>query len=98
MKVGIVGAGQVGSATAYALALRGVATSLLLIDRNQALARAQAEDIAHAVPFASAVRVDAGDYRDLADAGVVVIAAGVAQQPGETRIALLARNAAVSER
>lgn len=95
MKVGIVGAGQVGSATAYALALRGIATSVLLIDRDAALARAQAEDIAHAVPFASAVQVDAGDYRDLAGADVVVIAAGVAQQPGETRIALLVRNAAV---
>ena len=95
MKVGIVGAGQVGSATAYALALRGIATSVVLIDRDAALARAQAEDISHAVPFASTVQVTNGAYTDLVGAGVVVIAAGVAQQPGETRIALLARNAAV---
>ncbi len=59
------------------------------------LARAQAEDIAHAVPFASATLVDAGDWDDLAGSGVVVIAAGVSQQPGETRLALLSRNAAV---
>lgn len=95
MKIGIVGAGQVGSATAFALALRGVATAVVLVDRSEALARAQAEDIAHAVPFASAVQVTSGGYGDLAGAGVVVIAAGVAQQPGETRLALLARNAAV---
>ena len=95
MKIGIIGAGQVGSATAYALALRGFATRVVLVDRNAAMARAQAEDIAHAVPFASAVLVEDGDYRDLAGAGVVVIAAGVAQVPGETRLDLLARNAAV---
>ena len=95
MKIGIVGTGQVGSATAYALALRGTAVELVLLDHDPALARAQAEDIAHAVPFASATRVAAGDYRDLAGAGIVVIAAGVAQAPGETRLALLGRNAAV---
>lgn len=95
MKIGIVGAGMVGSAAAYALALRGTVSHVVLVDRNAALARAQAEDIAHAVPFASATRVEAGDYPDLAGAAVVVIAAGVAQEPGETRIALLGRNAAV---
>ena len=66
MKVGIVGAGQVGSAAAYALALRGAAAAVVLVDRDPALARAQAEDIAHAVPFAAAVQVTSGDYRDLA--------------------------------
>ena len=95
MKVGIVGAGMVGSATAYALALRGTARAIVLVDRDAGLARAQAEDIAHAVPFASATLVDAGDWHDLAGSGVVVIAAGVSQQPGETRLALLSRNAAV---
>ena len=95
MKVGIVGAGQVGSAAAYALALRGAAAAVVLVDRDPALAQAQAEDIAHAVPFSAAVQVTSGDYRDLAGARVVVIAAGVAQVPGETRLALLARNAAV---
>ena len=95
MKIGIVGTGQVGSATAYALALRGTAVELVLLDHDPALARAQAEDIAHAVPFASATRVAAGDYRDLAGAGIVVIAAGVPQAPGESRLALLGRNAAV---
>ncbi len=77
------------------MALTGTATELVLVDHLPALARAQAEDIAHAVPFASATRVAAGGYRDLAGAGIVVIAAGVAQAPGETRLALLGRNAAV---
>jgi L-lactate dehydrogenase len=95
MKVGIVGSGMVGSAAAYALALKGTASRIVLVDQNAALARAQAEDIAHAVPFASSVTVTTGDYGDLQGAGVVILAAGVSQKPGETRLQLLSRNAAV---
>lgn len=95
MKVGIVGAGMVGSAAGFALVLRGGASEVVLVDRNAALAVAQAEDIAHAVPFAHPVRVRAGGYPALAGAGVVILAAGVAQQPGESRLSLLSRNAAV---
>ena len=95
MKIGIVGAGMVGSSAGYALALMGIAHEIVLVDRNEALAVAQAEDISHAVPFMSSTVVRAGDYKDLHGAGVIVIAAGVSQQPGETRLALLERNAEV---
>jgi L-lactate dehydrogenase len=95
MKVGIVGAGMVGSAAGYALALMGTASRIVLVDLNEDLARAQAEDIAHAVPFASSVTVSSGGYEALAGEGVVILAAGVSQKPGETRLELLARNAAV---
>ncbi|MDR3493151.1 MAG: L-lactate dehydrogenase [Ancalomicrobiaceae bacterium] len=95
MKVGIVGAGMVGSTAGYALALSGIASEIVLIDLNSALAIAQAEDIAHAVPFNSASVIRAGSYADLAGAGVVVLAAGVGQRPGETRLQLLGRNAQV---
>src|SRR5690606_12534306 len=60
-----------------------------------ALAIAQAEDISHAVPFVSATQVRAGRYADLHGAGVVILAAGVSQKPGETRLELLGRNAGV---
>jgi L-lactate dehydrogenase len=95
MKVGIVGAGMVGSAAGYALALMGTASRVVLVDLDPDLARAQAEDIAHAVPFASATVVTAGGYDDLKGAAVVILAAGVSQKPGETRLELLSRNAAV---
>lgn len=95
MKIGIVGSGMVGSAAAYAMALRGSASEIVLVDRNADLASAHAQDISHAVPFADPMVVRAGDYADLAGAGIVVISAGVNQQPGETRLALLGRNAAV---
>jgi L-lactate dehydrogenase len=95
MKVGIVGAGMVGSAAGFALILKGIATELVLIDIDTARARAEAEDIAHAVPFAAPAIVRAGGVRDLAGSGVVILACGVSQKPGETRLALLERNAAV---
>ncbi|MBY6049082.1 L-lactate dehydrogenase [Vannielia litorea] len=95
MKLGIVGAGMVGSAAAYACGLLGQARHIVLVDANGALARGQAEDIAHAMPFASACTLEAGGLDALAGADVVIIAAGVAQKPGESRLDLLTRNAEV---
>ena len=95
MKIGIVGCGMVGSASAYALVMRGVGREIVLVDLNRARAEAEANDIFHAVPFANPLTVRAGDYPDLVGARVVVIAGGVAQKPGETRLDLLRRNAEV---
>jgi len=95
MKVGIVGTGMVGSASAFALVMRGIGREIVLVDQNRARAEAEANDIHHAVPFAHPLTVRAGGYADLAECLVVVIAAGVAQRPGETRLQLLERNAAV---
>lgn len=97
MKIGIVGCGHVGSASAYACILRGVGTELILVDKDENLAAAQAEDIAHAAPFAKSMPVSAGSYSALAEAGIVMVAAGVNQKPGESRLDLLKRNAAVFE-
>ena len=95
MKIGIVGCGMVGSSSAFALVMRGVGREIVLVDLNRARAEAEADDIFHAVPFSHPLTVRAGDYSDLAGAKVVVIAAGVAQKPGETRLDLLQRNAGV---
>jgi L-lactate dehydrogenase len=95
MKVGIVGCGLVGSSGAFAIALEGAANDLVLIDLNRDLARAHAEDILHATPFAKHLKVTAGDYANLRDAGIVVLSCGVAQRKEETRLQLLERNVAV---
>jgi L-lactate dehydrogenase len=95
MRIGIVGAGQVGGAAAFAMVMRGVGTEVVLVDRSRELAEAQAQDVLHATPFAHPIRVAAGDHADLAGAGVVVLAAGANQKPGESRLELLGRNAAV---
>jgi len=95
MKIGIVGCGMVGSASAFALVMRGIGREIVLVDLNRSRAEAEASDIRHAVPFANPLSVGVGDYADLAGCRCVVIAAGVAQKPGETRLQLLKRNAAV---
>ncbi len=95
MKVGIIGAGFVGSTAAYAMVLEGTASEIILIDINRKLAAAQAEDILHATPWSHSVRVAAGDYPDLQGAAVVILTCGVSQKEGETRLDLMGRNAKV---
>lgn len=95
MKVGVVGSGLVGATAAYALVMRGVGREIVLVDKNADRAAAEADDIRHAVPFAHALEVRAGGYPDLAGCRAVVLCAGVGQKPGETRLQLLRRNAAV---
>jgi L-lactate dehydrogenase len=95
MKAGIVGCGFVGSTAAYTLVLKGLVNELVLIDINAKMAQAHAEDILHATPFAKAARVVAGDYALLDRADVVILCCGVGQRPGETRLQLLERNAAI---
>src|SRR6187431_2513287 len=95
MKVGIVGSGFVGATAGYALVMQGVGREIILVDKNEARAAAEADDIRHAVPFAHPLEVRAGGYPDLVGCQVVVLCAGVGQKPGETRLQLLKRNAAV---
>ncbi len=95
MKIGIVGSGAVGATTAYALVMQGIGREIVLVDLNRTRAQAEADDILHAVPFAHPLQVRAGDYSDLEGARVVILTAGVAQRPGEARVQLLERNAAV---
>jgi L-lactate dehydrogenase len=75
--------------------MRGVGRELVLVDKNEARARAEADDLRHAVPFASPIAVHDGPAEALRDCRVVVLSAGVNQSPGETRLQLLARNAAI---
>jgi L-lactate dehydrogenase len=94
-RVAIVGAGNVGASFAYALLLSGLAAEIVLIDLNRERAEGEAMDLAHAVPFAPPARVWAGDYADCAGAAVTVVTAGANQRPGEARLELVARNAAI---
>jgi L-lactate dehydrogenase len=95
MKIGIVGSGAVGATTAYALVMRGIGREIVLVDLNKKRAQAEADDLLHAVPFAQPMQVRAGDYVDLDDCKVVIVTAGIAQKPGETRLQLLEKNAAI---
>ncbi len=94
-RVAVVGVGNVGTTFAYALLLSGLAAEIVLIDANQAKAEGEAMDLNHAVPFAHPTRVWAGDYADCAGAAVTVLTAGSGRKPGETRLDLLKKNAAI---
>jgi L-lactate dehydrogenase len=94
-KVGLVGTGFVGSSFAYALMQRGIASELVLIDANAEKAIGEVMDLNHGLSFTTPMKIATGSYADLAGAKVVVITAGASQRPGESRLDLLARNAAI---
>ena len=95
-KVVIVGTGMVGMSYAYCLLNQSVCDELVLIDVNKVRAEGEAMDLNHGLAFANSnMTIYAGEYSDCTDADIVVICAGVAQKPGETRLDLLKRNAAV---
>ena len=98
MKVGIIGAGLVGSTAAYALINQGIGREIVLVDLDNERSAAEANDLRHAVPFAHPLLVQSGGYEDLAGARIVIISAGVSQKPGETRLELLSRNADVFQK
>ena len=95
-KVMLIGCGMVGMSYAYALLNQNIVDELVLVDVNKEKAEGEAMDLNHGLAFASSsMKIYAGDYKDAKDADIVVIAAGVNQQPGESRIDLLGRNTAV---
>lgn len=96
-RIAVIGTGAVGSTTAYTLMLKKRMSELVLIDVNKEKAHGDALDMNHGLPFVGNIRVWAGDYSDCKDADIVVITAGAAQKPGETRQDLLKRNVAIFE-
>jgi len=101
MKVGIVGAGQVGRACALALVARGCARHVVLVDRTRARAEAVATDIRYGLPLLPRAEISAGDYDELAASALVMITAGVNEKTGgatdrndpQGRLRLLDKNA-----
>ena len=70
----------------------GLFSEMVLIDVDRARAEGEALDIAHGTPFATPMKIYAGDYADAADAAIIVVTAGAAQKPGETRLDLVNKN------
>lgn len=95
VRVAIAGVGNVGASFAYALLLSGLAAEIVLIDAKHAKAEGEAMDLNHAVPFTHPTRIWAGDYSDCSGAAVTVLAAGVGQKPGQSRLDCIQANAQV---
>lgn len=94
-KCAIIGCGQVGASCAYTFMQSGLFTEMVLIDVNVSKAEGEAMDLNHGLPFRSPMKIYAGNYSDLSDAYIIVIAAGVNQNEGESRLELLSRNAKI---
>lgn len=94
-KVVIVGAGDVGSTFAYALAQRGVADEIALVDLNQDLVKGQVLDLSHGLFYYPNVEISVGTEADYRDAHVIVVTAGAKQKSSESRLDLLRRNASI---
>ena len=91
-KIILVGDGAVGSSFAFALVAQNIAQEIGIIDINRAKAQGDAMDLSHALAFTSPKKIYAADYSDAHDADIVVITAGAAQKPGETRLDLVHKN------
>ena len=94
-KAAIIGCGFVGSSTAFALMQAGIFSELVLIDVDHSRAEGEAMDISHGLPFAKPMKIYAGTYDDIVDASIIIITAGAAQKPGETRLQLVQKNVAI---
>ncbi|MGY3778693.1 L-lactate dehydrogenase [Isobaculum melis] len=91
-KVILIGDGAVGSSYAFALVTQNIAQELGIIDIDFAKTQGDAIDLSHALAFTSPKKIYAATYADCHDADIVVITAGAAQKPGETRLDLVNKN------
>jgi len=94
-KIAVVGAGSVGTASAYALMISGLVSELTLVDIDRKKAEGEAMDLAHGASFISPINIYAGEYEDCQNADIIVFTAGVSQKPGQTRLDLIQKNLAV---
>ena len=94
-KAVMVGCGFVGSASVFALMQSGLFSEIAMIDADMDKAEGEAMDISHGIPFAKHMRVYAGNYDDVRDAGIVIVTAGANQKPDETRLDLVHKNVGI---
>ena len=97
-KVVLVGTGFVGMSFAYALFNQGGVNELVLIDVVKEKAQGEALDLAHGIAYCpEKMDIRYGEYDECKDANIVVITAGIAQKPGQTRLELLETNAKIAK-
>jgi len=94
-KITVIGAGFVGSTTAYTLMISGLVSEIVLIDINKDKAEGEVMDMNHGMPFVKPVKIYNGDYSDCKGSDIVIITAGANQKEGETRIDLVQKNTAI---
>ena len=91
-KISIIGAGFVGSTTAFALMTSGLVSEIVIVDINNEKAEGEAMDLSHGVSFVRPIDITSGQYSDTKDSDIVIITAGVGQKAGETRLNCISKN------
>lgn len=94
-KISIIGSGFVGSTTAFALMTGGLASKIVIVDINKDKAEGEAMDLSHGASFVKPVEITAGNYLATKNSDIIIITAGVAQKPGESRLDLIGRNLSI---
>ena len=94
-KIAIIGAGNVGSTFAFSLMISGLAREIVLIDKNELLAKGECMDLNHGVSFTHPTKIYAASFESCEDADIVVITAGANQKPGQSRTDLTKANLAI---
>ena len=94
-KAAVIGCGFVGASIAFRFLQQGLFSELVLLDANQAKAEGEAIDLSDGLPYAAPMTITAGTYDDITDCALVVITAVANQKPGETRLDLIGKNAAI---
>ena len=94
-KAAIVGLGNVGASIAFALMQKNLYSELVLIDYNKDKAEGEAMDLSDGLPYTGSMDIHAGTYSEVGDCALIVITAGAAQKPGETRLDLITKNTAI---
>ncbi len=96
-KIVIIGAGQVGSSIAYCASIQQLCSELVLVDIDADKAEGEAMDIAHGLPFLGEMDIHAGGYEECKDADLIIVTAGAARKPGETRLDLAVKNCKIAK-
>jgi L-lactate dehydrogenase len=90
--IAIIGAGNVGAACGYTLAIKNLAAKIILIDVNEKKEAGEVMDIADALSFMETGTVCRGQFSDAANADIIILTAGARQKEGQTRLDLLGAN------
>lgn len=91
-RIAVVGTGMVGSSFAYAAMIKGLAAELILVDVSEEREAGEVMDLTHGLIGTETGGVRGGNFKDCRNVDIIVITAGVAQKPGETRLDLIKKN------
>ncbi|HJM68546.1 MAG TPA: lactate/malate dehydrogenase family protein [Candidatus Babeliales bacterium] len=94
-QIAIIGAGSVGTATAYNLILINIVSEIILVDCNTKKCQAEVDDLADTLPWSTTRSIRTGNYKEAAQADIIIICAGKPQQPGQSRADLVTDNAKI---